>query len=100
MGTVLLVLLFLLVVLFSGCLFVLILIWRAIMGRTLVNSKLASQVGIFSNRIAQYTSEFGKLDTTVKSLNRDVDVLSRDLAGLPEKLQFVLEKYAKGDNKS
>lgn len=97
MNYVILVILLLLVVLFAGCLFVLILIWRAIMGRTLVNSKLAAQIAIFSNKIAQYTAEFGKLDGTVKGLNRDIDLLSRTMDGLPDKFREQLEKYAKSD---
>ena len=93
--TLFLVLLLLLIVLFAGCLFVLILIWRAIMGRTIVSAKVAAQIATFSNKIAQYTGEFSKIEGTVRGLNQDINLFSRDLNGLPAHLREELEKYAK-----
>lgn len=93
--TVILVLLLLMIVLFAGCLFVLILIWRAIMGRSVVSAKVGAQIAAFSAKIAQYTGELSKMEGSVRGLNQDVSLLSRDLQGLPANLRDELEKYAK-----
>lgn len=91
--TLQIVILSLLLVMLSVGVFVLILIWRALLGRTLINAKLSAEMNLFSKRMEAYVKQFSELNGEVRDMNRSLGVTSDVLRKLPKEIAATLKEY-------
>lgn len=80
------ILLALLVILSAGFLFVLILIWRALLGRSIVNAQLSGQLAVFSHKLSVYTKSISGVGDSVDVLNKNTIDLARRVENATNKI--------------